>query len=130
LSANGEIAAYLKFHTGATLAAAPDRAAFALVDPASDAMRLADFAQGTPDYPDRSTTIVVQLRSLSQGPRLLLAGPGVRGEATLALEPLPDDFAVQWQKNHAAFPLGVDLILASGVEVAALPRSVRLTGGG
>jgi len=44
LSANGEIAAYLKFHTGATLAAAPDRAAFALVDPASDAMRLADFA--------------------------------------------------------------------------------------
>ncbi|HME83165.1 MAG TPA: phosphonate C-P lyase system protein PhnH [Roseiarcus sp.] len=130
LSANGEIAAYLKFHTGATLAAAPDRAAFALVDPASDAMRLADFAQGTPDYPDRSTTIVVQLRSLSQGPRLLLAGPGVRGEATLAVEPLPDDFAVQWQKNHAAFPLGVDLILASGVEVAALPRSVRLTGGG
>jgi len=126
----GEIASYLKFHTGAPLTAAPDKAAFALIDPALDEMRLADFAQGTPDYPDRSTTIVVQLRSLSQGPRLTLVGPGVRGAATLAAEPLPDDFVVQWRENHAAFPLGVDLILASSAEVAALPRSVRLTGGG
>jgi|SRR5271166_5538211 len=130
LLGNDEIASYLKFHTGAPLTAAPDKAAFALIDPALDEMRLADFAQGTPDYPDRSTTIVVQLRSLSQGPRLTLVGPGVRGAATLAAEPLPDDFVVQWRENHAAFPLGVDLILASSAEVAALPRSVRLTGGG
>jgi hypothetical protein len=53
-SANDEISAYLKFHTGAPLAAAPNKAVFALTDAASDALRLADFAQGAPDYPDRS----------------------------------------------------------------------------
>src|SRR5271166_1858742 len=61
----GEIASYLKFNTGAPLAASPDKAAFALIDAAADALRLADFAQGTQEYPDRSTTIVVQLSSLS-----------------------------------------------------------------
>ncbi len=73
----GGIASYLKFHTGAPLAASPDKAAFALIDAAADALRLADFAQGTQEYPDRSTTIVVQLSSLSNGPLLRLAGPGI-----------------------------------------------------
>jgi alpha-D-ribose 1-methylphosphonate 5-triphosphate synthase subunit PhnH len=127
-SANGEIVAYLKFHTGAPLAASPCKAAFALLNPALDTLRLSDFAQGTPDYPDRSSTIVVQLRSLSRGPRFMLAGPGVLDESSLAAQPLPDDFVAQWRTNQAAFPLGVDCILASGAEVAALPRSVRVTG--
>lgn len=126
----GEIASYLKFHTGAPFAASPGKAAFALIDAAADPLRLADFAQGTQDYPDRSTTVVVQLSSLSNGPRLTLAGPGIRGEKTVALGPLPEGFSEQWRTNQAAFPLGVDCILAGAAEVAALPRSVRLTGGG
>ena len=126
--ANREIPDYLKFHSGAPLAAAPDRAAFALIDGASDALRLTDFARGTAEYPDRSTTVVLQLRSLSQGARLALAGPGVRGPTALAAGPLPDDFVAQWAANQAGFPLGVDCILAAFAEVAALPRSVRVTG--
>ena len=126
----GEIASYLKFNTGAPLAASPDKAAFALIDAAADALRLADFAQGTQEYPDRSTTIVVQLSSLSNGPLLTLAGPGIPGETTLAAGFLPEGFFEQWRKNQAAYPLGVDCILAGGAEVAALPRSIRLMGGG
>jgi alpha-D-ribose 1-methylphosphonate 5-triphosphate synthase subunit PhnH len=129
-SANGEVASYLKFHTGAPLAASPDKAAFALLDAASDELRLTDFAQGTPDYPDRSTTVVIQVRFLAAGPRLTLDGPGVRGETTLAAGPLSEDFLAQWRANHAAFPLGVDCIVAAGADVAALPRSARLTGAG
>ncbi len=83
-----------------------------------------------PDYPDRSTTIVLQLRSLSRGVLLWLAGPGIHGDATLRADPLPHGFREQWQANAVAFPLGVDLILAAGDEVAALPRSTRITGGG
>jgi Bacterial phosphonate metabolism protein (PhnH) len=37
--------------------------------------------------------------------------------------------AAQWEANHSRFPLGVDLILAHGSELAVLPRSVRMTGG-
>jgi alpha-D-ribose 1-methylphosphonate 5-triphosphate synthase subunit PhnH len=127
-SATDEISAYLRFHTGAPLAAAPNKAVFALTDAASDALRLADFAQGAPNYPDRSTTLIVQVSSLAQGQRFALAGPGVCGKTMLVVAQLPKDFIGQWATNRAAFPLGVDCILASGAEVATLPRSVRLTG--
>lgn len=124
-----EIAAYLKFHTGAALAAAPGKAAFALVDATSEGFDLRRFARGTPEYPDRSTTLIVEVGTLSNAPLLTLAGPGVKGEAYLDAAPLPEDFVEQWQANHAGFPLGVDLVLVAGDELAALPRSVRVTGG-
>lgn len=128
-SANSEVAAYLGFHTGASLAASPDRAAFALVDAESDRLELASFAQGLPEYPDRSTTLIVQMRVLAKAPGLSLAGPGVNGVAELRAAPLPEDLLTQREANHAAFPLGVDLILTCGSEIAALPRSLRLTRG-
>jgi len=127
--AGGEAAAYLKFHTGAPLAASPVQAAFALIDLERDRLDLKNFAQGTPDYPDRSTTIVAQTRSLSRRRGMRIAGPGVSGTAEIEFSPTPGDFLSQWEANHAAFPLGVDLILAHGAELAVLPRSVRVTGG-
>jgi alpha-D-ribose 1-methylphosphonate 5-triphosphate synthase subunit PhnH len=39
---------------------------------------------------------------------------------------MPQHFAAQWRANRAAFPRGVDLILAAPDGVAALPRSTRL----
>ncbi len=85
----GAVAAYLTFHTGAPLAPSPDKAAFALVDLASDGLRLDRFAQGSAEYPDRSTTVVAQDARLSEGPALRLAGPGVHGEAELRAASLP-----------------------------------------
>jgi alpha-D-ribose 1-methylphosphonate 5-triphosphate synthase subunit PhnH len=127
--AAGEAVAYLKFHTGASLAASPDEAAFALVDLERDGLDLMSFAQGAPDYPDRSTTVVAQTRSLSRRPEIRITGPGVRGTADIEFGPAPSDFLSQWEANHSRFPLGVDLILARGTELAVLPRSVRVTGG-
>ena len=129
LKANGEAVAYLKFHTGAPLAASPDQAAFALVDLERDSLDLESFAQGAPDYPDRSTTVVAETRLLARRPAMRIAGPGVHGTAEIEFGPTPDDFLSQWRANHSRFPLGVDLILAHGFELAVLPRSVRMTGG-
>ena len=120
---------YLAFHTGAPRAAAPDKAAFALVDLSADGLDLARFALGTAEYPDRSTTIVVQTASLDAGPRLRLTGPGVRGEARLAVASLPADFAAQWAEIRAGFPLGVDLVFAADARLAALPRSTAIIEG-
>ncbi len=121
-------AAYLAFHTGAPLAPSPDQAAFALIDLAVDGLRLERFAQGRAEYPDRSTTVVAQAASLSEGPALRLAGPGVLGEAELRAAPLPADFLVQWAANRAGFPLGVDMIVSAGTRLACLPRSVAVIG--
>ena len=129
LAANREAVAYLKFHTGVLNAASPDEAAFALVDLDGDDFDLMSFGQGSPEYPDRSTTIVAQARSLTRRPGLRVSGPGVRGATEIQFEPMPRDFLAQWQANHSTFPLGVDLILVHDAELAVLPRSVRITGG-
>jgi hypothetical protein len=43
---------------------------------------------------------------------------------------VPQHFEAQWQANRAAFPRGIDLILAAPGCVAALPRSTRLVRAG
>jgi len=127
--AGSEVAAWLKFHTGAPSAASPKTAAFALIDLTSDAFDLAAYAQGTAEYPDRSTTLIAQVAGLTTTGPLTLSGPGVRGEARFGFTPCPQTFGAQWDANHAGFPLGVDLILAAGAQLSALPRSTRLRGG-
>jgi alpha-D-ribose 1-methylphosphonate 5-triphosphate synthase subunit PhnH len=47
----------------------------------------------------------------------------------LLVDGLPADFVAVWQRNHALFPRGVDLILCAGRSVAALPRSVSVSEG-
>jgi hypothetical protein len=58
LAALPGVAAFLRFHSGVPLVAEPSRATFALLDLAHDRLDLGSFAQGTPEYPDRSTTII------------------------------------------------------------------------
>jgi alpha-D-ribose 1-methylphosphonate 5-triphosphate synthase subunit PhnH len=128
LAAAPDVAAWLAFHTGARIGAAPSQAAFALVADAAALPDLAVFAQGTDVYPDRSTTLVVQVEALSgAAARLRLAGPGISGHATLSITGLPADIVDRLAANHALFPRGVDLVLAGPEGVAALPRTTRVT---
>jgi alpha-D-ribose 1-methylphosphonate 5-triphosphate synthase subunit PhnH len=123
LSASPEVRDFLRFHTGARIVERPDEAAFALViDPAS-MPDLSEFAQGSDAYPDRSTTIVVAVGTLAEGGSLVLKGPGVNGEARLAIALLPPAFVSQLSDNRSGFPRGVDLLLVAEGRIAALPRS-------
>jgi alpha-D-ribose 1-methylphosphonate 5-triphosphate synthase subunit PhnH len=124
-----EVGEYLAFHSGAPRAATPGKAAFALIDLAADGLDLARFAWGTAEYPDRSTTIVAQASTLAAGWRWRLSGPGIQGEAALAVSPLPAAFHAEWAANHAAFPRGVDLILVADASLVALPRSTAVIEG-
>ncbi|MCJ2139309.1 phosphonate C-P lyase system protein PhnH [Methylobacterium sp. E-066] len=127
LAAAPEVAAYLRFHTGAPLTDDPARAAFALIRDPARCPPLARFAQGTPAYPDTSTTLVFAHDAITSGEGLNLAGPGINGMTRIALTPLPDSFVAQRAENRAGFPLGVDLILAAPGLVAGLPRSTAVT---
>ncbi len=75
----------ITFHTGSRLADRADDAEFAFVDLASDVLDLGSFAQGTPEYPDRSTTIILKVESLTGGPTFTIAGPGIPGTRTLEI---------------------------------------------
>lgn len=110
--------AWLTFHTGAPLCG-PEQAVLAL-GRWSALQPVTRFPIGQPDYPDRSTTLIVETDRLdSEGPRL--SGPGILGSAWLSL---PETEA--FQANRALFPMGFDCILTCGDRVAALPRSTRV----
>jgi alpha-D-ribose 1-methylphosphonate 5-triphosphate synthase subunit PhnH len=126
LAAEPAVAQWLRFHTGAPIVADPGQAAFGVV---SDHARLPpfdDFAQGSAEYPDRSTTLILQVDTFEIGGPLTLAGPGIKDRNHLRASPLPADLPQRMAANRALFPRGVDLILASQTAVAGLPRSVRI----
>jgi len=116
---------FLRFHTGVQIAASPADAAFAVISDVARMPAIASFAQGTPEYPDRSTTLLISVRELSaEGWKL--EGPGIRDHIRFSAAPLPNDFAGQVRVNRALFPRGVDMFFTTPTEIAALPRSVSL----
>ncbi|PXA97801.1 phosphonate C-P lyase system protein PhnH [Nostoc sp. 3335mG] len=117
---------FVGFHAGASIVADPAKANFAFVTRGDALPDLARCNLGTQEYPDRSTTIVVELPSLSGGPTLVLRGPGIRDTQEISPEGLPGDFVAQWGENREIFPRGVDLLLVAEGKVMGLPRSTRI----
>jgi alpha-D-ribose 1-methylphosphonate 5-triphosphate synthase subunit PhnH len=117
---------YLRFHSGATIIHVAHHAGFALIDARCDAFDLGDFAQGTAEYPDRSTTLMLMCETLTGPDPFIVSGPGLAKDAVMRFAPRPADFASQWLRNRDSFPLGIDLILTAGDEFTCLPRSARL----
>ena len=126
LSRASGIAEFVRFHTGARLVEAPADAAFAFVGRASDLPSLSAFAIGSLDYPERSTTVVIEVDRLSNGAGWRLTGPGIAADVRLEAGPLPATFSEELAANRALFPCGVDVVLCCGTRLAALPRSTRL----
>ncbi|MEO6013306.1 MAG: phosphonate C-P lyase system protein PhnH [Devosia sp.] len=123
------VAAWLRFHTSAPLATELRDAQFALAADAMHLPALEEFALGTDEYPDRSTTVALKLPSLSGGPVLTLRGPGISGSVAIAPVGLPPDFIAQWAGNRALFPRGIDLLLVADGKVIGLPRTTRISEG-
>lgn len=125
LAANEAVVKWLAFHCGAPVTADIGEAAFALVTDVTQLPRLEAFGQGTDEYPDRSTTVVLAVGS-SVRP-VTLKGPGIKDQLTTEL-PLPDgDFIAQWVENRTRFPRGVDLLLVRDGTVIGLPRTTRIS---
>ena len=121
------VLAWLRFHTASPVTTDPTRANFALVSSADALPTLEQFALGTDEYPDRSTTIALHVPSLTGGADLALRGPGINDHAHIAPQGLPDRFLEQWTQNRGEFPRGIDLLLVSGAQVLGLPRTTRIT---
>lgn len=109
---------WITFHTGAPFKG-PAHAMFAVGT--WDALAPHDaYATGTAEYPDRSTTLIVEMPDLAAtGARL--TGPGIETETRLTVP----DIAFS-QANARLYPLGVDMFLTHGSRIAALPRSTKV----
>ncbi|MEX0316475.1 MAG: phosphonate C-P lyase system protein PhnH [Ruegeria sp.] len=113
-----EVRQWLAFHTGAPLVTAAE-ADFA-VGRWQALAPLDTYRMGTPEYPDRSATLIVECDALAQS-GAVLRGPGIRERARLSVPDVP-----AMQANAALYPLGCDFFLTSGAQVAALPRSTQV----
>lgn len=124
--ADPQLAHWLRFHTGAPVAARPEAASFGVFTDVDKGLVLADFAAGTAASPEFSATLFIALPGLVAGPALEWRGPGIEAVQRVGLQGLPADFWVQWQANHAAFPQGVDIIFTCGDHCLGLPRTTRV----
>src|SRR5215470_15592754 len=118
---------YLQFHCGCRLVEAPGAARFALIGDPAVMPALSRFDAGTDESPERSATLLVQVPSLREGQGHRLTGPGIASEVRLEAAGLPAGFWHGLRDNHALFPRGVDVLLAAGRHVAALPRTTSVS---
>jgi alpha-D-ribose 1-methylphosphonate 5-triphosphate synthase subunit PhnH len=119
-----EAANFFRFHLGAPIVAACE--ALFLLARADERPKLADLCAGTPEYPDRSATLILSATHLDEGTGWQLAGPGIAGSRRFHAKPLDSDFPAEWQANHARFPQGVDILFTARDRIAGLPRSTRM----
>ncbi|MEK1889618.1 MAG: phosphonate C-P lyase system protein PhnH [Phyllobacterium sp.] len=126
IASSEEAIGWLKFHTGLELVSEPAGAQFALVREIAAMPSFEIFARGTAEYPDRSTTIIMQVEGFDGSTTLTLNGPGIKDTQQFAPSRLPRMFIDQWAANRAAFPRGVDLVFAGRDTLAALPRTTRV----
>jgi alpha-D-ribose 1-methylphosphonate 5-triphosphate synthase subunit PhnH len=97
-----------------------------LADDAKNLPALDRFAIGSNEYPDRSTTLILQVESLSQGPEYQLQGPGIDGVSTLRATIEPRDLFARLAINATLFPRGIDVVLVDDASIVAIPRTTRL----
>ena len=120
---------WLKFHTGAPVTVEGAEASFALVTDGAPLPQLERFALGSSEYPDRSTTVILQVESLSEGRAYELRGPGIDGVTTMNATVAPDDLFERLAVNANLFPRGIDVLLVHDDAIVAIPRTTRLVGG-
>jgi alpha-D-ribose 1-methylphosphonate 5-triphosphate synthase subunit PhnH len=130
LSETPEVGRWLKFHTGAPVIPDSSVCSFAVIGDARALPALDRFAFGTTEYPDRSTTVILQVESLTQGSAFELRGPGIDGVAVLQATLQPADLFERLAINATLFPRGIDVLLVADDAVVAIPRTTRLAAKG
>lgn len=125
LATSAAVTGWIAFHCGAPITTDPTAAQFALVSDVRHLPKLDTFGQGTDEYPDRSTTIV--LAASDEVRTVTLKGPGLKDQLTISL-PIPGGaFLEQWAENRQRFPRGIDLLLVRDGTVVGLPRTTRIS---
>jgi alpha-D-ribose 1-methylphosphonate 5-triphosphate synthase subunit PhnH len=125
MSETSTVTKWLKFHTGAPVIADSSVCSFALIGDAKALPALDRFAFGSNEYPDRSTTLILQVASLTDGTSFELRGPGIDGTAVLQAAVEPADLFERLGVNAELFPRGIDVVLVADDAVVAIPRTTR-----
>lgn len=134
-----EVLHYVRFFASCPITDKPHDAQFALITALEAMPALTSFALGTLDFPDQSTTLILQLGQEARGqeerahdntPACRLVGPGIPDNAPVPLSlPLPDGFMDARAALKPLFPRGLDVIFVFGDTIIGLPRSTMVLEG-
>jgi alpha-D-ribose 1-methylphosphonate 5-triphosphate synthase subunit PhnH len=130
MSETSDVAKWLKFHTSAPVIGDCSICSFAILGDAKALPDLGRFSFGSNEYPDRSTTLILQVASLTHGCTYELRGPGIDGSAVLQAAIEPSDLFEQLAINVPLFPRGIDVVLVHDDAIVAIPRTTRLVAKG
>lgn len=115
----------LRFHCQCSFVDSPAEADFAIANH-NELPYLSDLNWGTAEYPDRSTTLVIQVPALSSEPFWTLTGPGIKTQRDLRIAGLPEHFRNELILSRQRFPQGIDSIFCCGNRLTALPRTTSI----
>ena len=122
------ISSNLRFHCQASITETPAEADFALCGSA-DIPPLDHLNWGSPEYPDQSTTLIIQTASINTEPHWQLSGPGIPERRFLRIAGLTERFQQELIASRRRFPRGVDCMFTCNNQLAALPRSTQIITG-
>lgn len=133
--AASDAAHWIIFHTNCTLVTHPAEADFAWIDSMDDLPDLCSFNQGTDEYPELSTTCLINVPDFENNPdpqqSITLQGPGIPETRQISLGSISSiqiqHFLSQWQLNKLLFPKGVDVFLCAPTQIRGLPRTTHLS---
>jgi alpha-D-ribose 1-methylphosphonate 5-triphosphate synthase subunit PhnH len=123
-----DVRQFLSFHCGCKIATHPGEAAFALLDGKTAAPRLQTLHLGTPEYPDRATTALIQVPATAGGAKTLGRGPGIAEHQEFDIAGLQPEFWARRTTVNAAFPTGLDIVFVDPRLIVGLPRAIQMEG--
>lgn len=128
-----EIKSWLLFHTGCSFTEDTQQGDFAVICNLENMPDLCQFKQGTPVYPEDSTTLLITVDAIDDIRasnhlslrRQTLTGAGINQQITMPIS-LSDTFWQQWQQNHNSYPQGIDIYFFFETQVVGLPRTSKI----
>ncbi|MFD2178347.1 phosphonate C-P lyase system protein PhnH [Veronia pacifica] len=125
-ASNDIIVQNLKFHAGCSVTTQRNEADFGVVSGSADET-FEGFMFGDESYPDRSTTLLIEVSDFTSGRVFNMEGPGIKTRNEVVIGGLSESVASALVNQRGNFPLGLDLILTAGSQAMAIPRSVKLS---
>lgn len=117
---------WLQFACGSSVVTEPSIANFAIITKPAAMPALDNFRVGYYEYPEKPTTIVVQVDDILPGTDKNDANASADKTARLELKGVPKNFWYQWQQLFSRYPLGLDIFFTCDDVLFVLPKMMRI----
>jgi alpha-D-ribose 1-methylphosphonate 5-triphosphate synthase subunit PhnH len=113
---------WLQFVCGSSVVTEPCMANFAIITQPATMPPLDYFRIGRYEYPDKATTIVVQVDDIYPGTDKKYSNIFVNKTARLEIKGVTENFWYQWQQLSSRHPLGIDIFFTCDDVLTVLPK--------